>query len=156
MRGRDLGGLAGWLALTLAVGFLAGRVTTPEIPGWYAHLEKPSFNPPNWIFAPVWTTLYVFMAVAAWRVWRKIGLANAKIGLYGLQLAVNAAWSCLFFGAHAVGLALADLVVLLFLILVMLWQFWRVDRLAGLLVAPYGAWVAFAGILNLFVWRLNP
>ncbi len=141
------------LAATLAVGFLASQVTVPSIPGWYAGLHKPSFNPPNWLFAPVWTTLYVLMAVAAWRAWRKAGVR--LLGLYALQLALNGAWSFIFFGAHAIGLALAEIVLLLVLVLATMWRFWRKDRIAGLLFVPYAGWVLFAGVLNAAIWRLN-
>jgi benzodiazapine receptor len=141
------------LAATLAVGFLASQVTVPSIPGWYAGLHKPSFNPPNWLFAPVWTTLYVLMAVAAWRTWRKAGVP--PLGLYALQLALNGAWSFIFFGAHAIGLALVEIVLLLVLVLATMWRFWRTDRIAGLLFVPYTGWVLFAGVLNTAIWRLN-
>ena len=141
------------LATTLAVGFLASQVTVPSIPGWYAGLHKPSFNPPNWLFAPVWTTLYVLMAVAAWRTWRKAGVR--PLGLYALQLALNGAWSFIFFGAHAIGLALAEIVLLMVLVLAAMWRFWRTDRIAGLLFVPYAGWVLFAGLLNAAIWRLN-
>ena len=141
------------LAATLAVGFVASLVTVPNSPGWYAGLHKPSFNPPNWLFAPVWTALYVLMAVAAWRVWRKAGLR--PLGLYAMQLALNGAWSFIFFGAHAVGAALAEIALLLALVLTMTATFWRKDRLAGLLLLPYAVWVLFAAALNAAIWRLN-
>jgi benzodiazapine receptor len=141
------------LVATLAVGFVASLATVPNIPGWYAGLHKPSFNPPNWVFAPVWTALYVLMAIAAWRVWRKAGLW--PLGLYAMQLALNGAWSFIFFGAHAVGAALVEIVLLLALVLAMMASFWRKDRIAGLLLLPYAAWVLFAAVLNAAIWRLN-
>jgi tryptophan-rich sensory protein len=141
------------LAATLAVGFVASLVTVPNIPSWYEGLHKPSFNPPNGVFAPVWTALYVLMAIAAWRVWRKAG--PRPLGLYALQLALNGAWSFIFFGAHAVGAALAEIVLLLALVLATMGSFWRKDRIAGLLFLPYAAWVLFAGALNAAIWRLN-
>lgn len=145
--------LAGFLVLTLTAGFLASLVTAPNIPGWYAHLAKPSFNPPDGVFAPVWTTLYVLMAIAAWRVWRKVELR--PLGLYALQLALNFAWSFLFFGAHAVGAALLEIALLFVLVLFTMRAFWRLDRIAGWLFLPYAAWVFFAGVLNAAIWRLN-
>ncbi len=141
------------LAVTLAAGFTASLVTTPNIPGWYEALHKPSFNPPNDIFAPVWTILYVLMAVAAWRVWIKAGWR--PLGLYVLQLAANFAWSFIFFGAHAIAAALAEIVLLFVLVLATMWSFWRRDKVAGLLFMPYAAWVLFAGVLNGAIWRLN-
>jgi tryptophan-rich sensory protein len=141
------------LAATLAVGFAASLVTVPNIAGWYAGLHKPSFNPPNGVFAPVWTTLYVLMAIAAWRVWRKAGLR--PLGLYALQLVLNGAWSFLFFGAHAVGAAFAEIVLLLALVLATMGSFWGKDRVAGLLFLPYAGWVLFALVLNAAIWRLN-
>ena len=142
-----------FLAVTLAVGFTASLVTTPNIHGWYEALHKPSFNPPNGIFAPVWTTLYVLMAIAAWRAWRKAGWR--PLGLYALQLAVNFAWSFIFFGAHAIAAALVDIILLFVLVLATMRSFWNRDKFAGLLFLPYAAWVLFAGFLNGSIWRLN-
>jgi tryptophan-rich sensory protein len=149
------GALVVFIVITLAVGGLGSLATTPEIPTWYAGLHKPPFNPPNWVFGPVWTTLYIFMAVAAWRVWRKIGLWTAEIALFAAQLALNLAWSYIFFAAHAVGPALAELAVLDGLVLWTAVRFGRVDRPAGWLFAPYLAWVGFATLLNAAIWWLN-
>lgn len=148
--------LLGFIALVLVLGFLAGQVTTPNIPTWYAGLAKPSFNPPNWIFAPVWTALYILMAVAAWRVWRISGWQSNGLALWLIQLTLNVAWSFLFFGAHNPGVALADLAVLWLAIIATIAVFWRADRLAGILLVPYLAWVSFAGVLNYWIWQLNP
>lgn len=148
--------LAAFMVLTLAAGFLAGQATTPNIASWYNGLVKPSFNPPNWVFAPVWTTLYVLMAVAVWRVWRAAGGWHTAIALWALQLGLNVAWSFIFFGAHNPGAALAELVVLWAAVLVTLVACGRVDRVAGWLLIPYWLWVSFAGVLNFWVWRLNP
>jgi tryptophan-rich sensory protein len=147
--------LVAFVLVTLAVGFVAGQVTVPNIPGWYEHLAKPAFNPPNWVFAPVWTVLYLAMAVAAWRIWRKQGLRNTALALWALQLALNFCWSILFFGAHAILLALVDLCLLWLMILATLIVFWRTDRLAGLLLVPYLGWVSFAGLLNAAILTLN-
>ena len=147
--------LFGFLVFTLAVGFLAGQVTAPNIASWYSHLAKPSGNPPNWVFAPVWTALYVLIAVAAWRVWRAAGWWTRGLALWLIQLALNLAWSFIFFGAHNPGAALADLVVLWLGIAATLIVFWRTDRTAGVLLIPYLAWVSFAGVLNFWVWQLN-
>ena len=145
-----------FLILTLAVGASASLFTEPSIPTWYAGLKHPAFAPPNWVFAPVWTTLYVLMAVAAWRVWRVAGIRSLEIGLYALQLLFNFAWSGLFFGAHQIGLALADIAVSLPLILAATILFWRRDRVAGLLMLPYLGWTGFAAALNQAFWALNP
>jgi translocator protein len=148
--------LLGFIVLTLTVGFLAGQVTAPNIPGWYAHLAKPGFNPPGWVFAPVWTLLYVLMAVAAWRVWLKTGWRRTALGLWAIQLGLNFAWSFIFFGAHALLASLAELALLWLAILATLLAFWRIDRPAAWLLVPYLAWVSFAGILNFRLWQLNP
>ena len=152
---KSLGVLAALLALTLAVGSLGARFPPGE---WYAQLQKPAFNPPNWVFAPVWTLLYILMAVAAWLVWRKAGLQEGALplALYAFQLGVNAWWSWLFFGMHQIGGALADLVLLWVCIAIACALFWRVRLAAGLLMLPYVAWVSFAGALNFALWRLNP
>lgn len=147
-------GLAGWLALTFVAAFVGSRF---EPGAWYRAIEKPSWNPPNAIFAPVWTTLYVLMAVAAWLVWRRWGFAGAKaaLGAYVVQLALNTAWSWLFFGRHDIGLALADIVMLVVAIVVTLVLFRRKSRLAGALLVPYLAWVGFATALTFTLYRLN-
>jgi benzodiazapine receptor len=128
------------------------------MPGaWYAALVKPEWNPPNWVFGPVWTTLYLMMALAAWRVWRVAGIRPARTAflLYFTQLVFNALWSMLFFGWQRPDLAFAWIVVLLALILATALAFRRHDRVAGWLFAPYALWVSFAAFLNFTLWRLN-
>jgi len=147
--------LLGFLVFTLTIGFVGGQVTAPNIPTWYVFLAKPSFNPPNWLFMPAWTTLYVLMAVAAWRVWRQTGWRSRALALWLVQLALNAAWSVIFFGAHAPGPALFELAAMWLAILATLITFWRIEPLAGALLLPYLAWVSFAGVLNFWIWRLN-
>ena len=147
-------GLAGWLVLSLAAGWVGSRY----MPGvWYESLTKPAWNPPNTVFAPVWTLLYVLMAVAAWLVWRRAGFsgAGAALTLFVVQLVFNALWSYLFFGLHRPDLAFADIVVLWFTILAVAVLFWRQDWRAGALLVPYLAWVGFASCLNFALWRLN-
>jgi tryptophan-rich sensory protein len=157
MRKSDMAALAGFMVLCLAVAAVAGAVTATSVETWYADLAKPAFNPPNWLFGPVWTALYLMMALAAWRVWRKhrTGGAQLALGAWGLQLALNLGWSLLFFGARMIGAALAEIVVLLVAIVVTAALFWRIDRVAGALLVPYAAWVAFATVLNAALWRLN-
>ena len=149
--------LLGFVAACLAVGGLGGAMTTPEIAGWYATLAKPSFNPPNWIFGPVWTTLYILMAVAAWLVWRRGGWRDAQpaLLLFALQLLLNCAWSLLFFGLHRVGVALVDIAVLLVTIAATALAFRPYSATAAFLLVPYLAWVCFATVLNFAIWRLN-
>ena len=156
-RGRDIAGLAVFLALCLAVSAIGGAVTATSVGGWYQALHKPSFNPPDWIFAPVWTALYLMMAVAGWLVWRGHGLRGARTAmtLFGAQLALNLGWSILFFGFRSIGAALVEVVILLLAILATTAAFWRRDRLAGMLFVPYAAWVAYATLLNAALWRLN-
>lgn len=122
---------------------------------WYAGLRKPPLTPPNWVFGPAWTILYLAIAVAGWLVW----LARRRVGvpllLWGAQLTLNAMWSYLFFGMQRPGLALVEIAVLLVLILATTDAFFRVRRLAGLLFVPYALWVCFAAYLNAGLWLLN-
>ena len=153
----DLLGLGAFLVLCLAISAISGWITAQSVGTWYQTLHKPVFNPPDWLFAPVWTVLYLMIAVAGWRVWRSVGLSGAWAGMvaYSAQLALNLAWSFLFFGGRMIGIALADIVLLLAAIGVNAVLFWRIDRLAGWLLVPYAAWVAFACVLNFALWRLN-
>ncbi|MGN6229115.1 MAG: TspO/MBR family protein [Dyella sp.] len=144
--------LVGFVLLAFVAGFVGSRF----LPGdWYAGLAKPSFNPPNSVFAPVWSVLYLLMGIAAWRTWRQRGI-DAATGLWLAQLAFNAAWSWLFFGRHLLAVALVEIVVLLALIVATTVAFFRRDRAAGWLMVPYVAWVSFATLLNAALWQLNP
>lgn len=147
-------GLAGWLALT----FCAPLAAISAPPGdWYASLNKPSWHPPSWVFGPVWTALYLLMAVAAWLVWRRGGwrIRNRPLTAYLVQLALNAAWSPAFFGLQSPGLALVVILGLLTAIVVTLKVFHSVSRTAALLLIPYLLWVNFATVLNLTLWFMN-
>ena len=148
-------GLGFWLAVTFAAAWIGSRFQPGE---WYSGLIKPALTPPGWVFGPVWTLLYAIMAVAAWLVWCRHGLANAigPLGLFLGQLALNALWSYLFFGLQHPGLALLDIVFLWLVILATVKAFWRSHRPAGLLLLPYLFWVSFATYLNFQFWRLNP
>lgn len=150
-------GLLLWLGLC-AVAAIIGGIASAEAPAFYAQLEKPSWAPPSGLFGPVWTLLYMSMAVAAWLVWRERGWARARapLGLFVVQLALNALWSWLFFGWRQGGLAFADILFLLALIVLTLTAFARVRRLAAWLLVPYLAWVSFATALNYSVWQRNP
>ena len=146
------------VVVTLAIGGLGGLATASSVTTWYATLNKPGFTPPNAVFGPAWTLLYVLMAISAWRVWRRPGPAKARrtaLRLWALQLALNFAWSFLFFGLRAPAVALAEVLILLVAIAATLAASWRVDRIAGLLLAPYLAWVGFASVLTFEIWRLN-
>jgi len=155
---RSLFMLLGFLAACLGVAALGGLATASSVDTWYPTLAKPSFNPPQWLFGPVWTTLYIMIAVAGWRVWRAAGFTAARPAFtaYAAQLALNLTWSFIFFGLRAIGPALAELAVLLVSIIITLTLFWRHDRIAGMLFIPYAVWVAFAGVLNAAIVMLNP
>lgn len=145
-----------FILVTLMVGAGASTFADPNIPTWYAGLVHPSFAPPNWLFAPVWTTLYVVMAVAAWRVWRVAGTRSPEMTAYAMQLIFNFVWSAIFFAGHQIGLALVEIGLLLLLILATTILFWRRDRLAAGLFLPYLAWTIFTAFLNHGFWALNP
>ncbi len=137
--------------------FAGGLITASSVGTWYTTLQKPSFNPPGWLFAPVWTTLYVLMAIAAWRIWRRPGSQARRmaLALFAAQLGFNLLWSVVFFGLREIGLALAEILILLVLVAVNMFAFWRIDRPAGALFIPYVLWVGFATILNASLWVLN-
>lgn len=143
-----------WLGVSLSAGWVGSRFLPGE---WYAALAKPSWTPPSFVFAPVWSILYVLMGLAAWLVWRRAGFfgAGAAFGLFLFQLFLNALWSYLFFGLHRPDFAFSDIVALWLVILVNTIAFWKISTPAGLLMLPYLAWVSFAGVLNLQLWRLN-
>jgi benzodiazapine receptor len=155
--GRDILALVLLVGLCLGVGGLGGAVTAESVTTWYATLNKPSFNPPNWIFGPVWTALYILMGVAAWRVWRAADRDTARgpLAVFALQLAVNLGWSVAFFGLRNPGLAVVVILLLDLLVLATALMFRRIDRLAAWLLVPYLAWISFATLLNVTIWRLN-
>ncbi len=146
------------IALVAAAAALGNIATFPNLAPWYAQLAKPAFNPPNAIFGPVWTALYALMAFAFWRILRQppsMPGRNWAVALFLAQLALNAAWSFLFFAARSPALALFDILPQLALIVATVVAFWRIDRLAALCLSPLAAWVAFASVLNFEIWRLN-
>jgi benzodiazapine receptor len=154
---KSTGALLVFLALSLVVALAAGAVTRPAIASWYAGLAKPFFTPPNWLFGPAWTVLYILIAVAGWRIWRTPESASRRWALvaYGLQLALNCAWSFLFFGARNPLLGLIDILALEAAILWTLSLFARLDRPAAWLMLPYALWVAYATALNAAILSLN-
>jgi translocator protein len=151
--------LVGFLAACFLVAGVSSTFSVAAIPHWYAALNKPSFNPPNAIFGPVWTLLYALMAIAAWLVWKtpgKSALRTAALRIFWLQLFLNFAWSWIFFRQHQLAGALLEIVVLWLAIVAATILFLRVAKLAAWLMLPYVAWVAFAAVLNFEIWRLNP
>jgi translocator protein len=146
--------LVGWLALCFGAAAFGGLF----MPGdWYGTLKKPSWNPPGWVFGPVWTTLYLMMAVAAWLVWRQGGWGKQRkpLVIFLVQLVLNAAWTPLFFGLKNPGLAFAEILLLWLAIAATIAVFRRVSRAAAWLLVPYLVWVSFAAALNFTLWRLN-
>jgi tryptophan-rich sensory protein len=141
-----------FFVLVLGGGLAIGFVTAPG--GWYAGLNKPAFNPPPWLFGPVWTVLYVLIAIAGWRIWHSDRNGRA-MQLWWAQLALNFLWSPVFFGAHQIGLALGIILILLATILGFIATAWRLDRWAAWLFVPYAAWVGFASLLNGSIWMMN-
>jgi benzodiazapine receptor len=135
-------------------GFLGSLATTPAIPDWYAKLNKPSFNPPNWIFAPVWTTLFLLMGIALFLILNQKKNKKAKT-IFFIQLILNTLWSFLFFGLHSPLLAFLEIIILWTAILLTMIQFYKLQKWAGILLLPYLLWVSFAAILNFSIWRIN-
>lgn len=156
-RSTDILGLLAFLVVCLAVSALGGLVTASSVGGWYQTLAKPPFNPPDWLFAPVWSALYLMMAIAGWRVWRRLGwrAGGRALLVFAVQLALNLVWSAVFFGLRMPGAALVVIVLLLAAIGVTMRLFWTADRLAGMLFLPYVFWVGFATVLNASIWLLN-
>jgi benzodiazapine receptor len=144
-----------WVGLCFVVAFLASRYQ-PGI--WYEGLIKPGWTPPNWVFAPVWSLLYLLMGIAAWLIWKQGGFAAAAwpLGFFLLQLILNGLWSWLFFGRHLIGAAMIDIGLLWVAILITMILFWNRQPAAGIMFLPYLLWVSYASTLNFALWRLNP
>lgn len=149
--------LVGFVVVSLAAGAIGGWATAGSVDTWYPTLDKPAFTPPGSVISTVWTVLYVVMGVAAWRVWRRVGTAAepGPLTLFGIQLALNAVWSLVFFGLQSPGGALVEVLALGAAVAATTLSFWRVDRWAGWLMVPYLAWVAFATVLNATIWWMN-
>jgi len=150
-------GLFFFVAICLGAGALGAVATTPEIATWYTTIRKPSWNPPDSVFGPVWSTLFVLMAVAAWLIWKSSGFKSAQmpLALFAIQLALNVAWSWIFFYFHQPDWAFAEIVVLWIVIAATTVEFFKNSRLAGWLMMPYLAWVTFASALNFAISQLN-
>ena len=147
------------LAAPLAVAAIGGIVTSSSVSTWYPTLNKPTWNPPAWLFGPVWTLLYLMMGIASWLVWQKRPVNETQVrsalGWYGLQLSLNALWPIIFFGMRQIGLALVEIILLLAVLLITLAHFGRIRSGAGWLLLPYALWVSFATALNATIWWLN-
>ncbi|WP_406823458.1 TspO/MBR family protein [Pedobacter sp. KACC 23697] len=146
------------IAITLGVGALGGLATAQSVKTWYPTLNKPSFNPPNWLFAPVWTTLYILIGIAAYLVWvrrDKIVHFPRTVAIYLIQLILNLAWSFIFFYLHELGFALFEIILLLIIIVINAGMFYKINKWAGLLFIPYIFWVSFASFLTYNIFILN-
>lgn len=146
------------IVIAESAGIIGSVFTFSEITTWYATLIRPSFSPPNWLFGPVWTTLYCLMGISAFLIWqkRKTRLARAGLVIYGVNLVANSLWSIVFFGLHRPDMALLVVFVLWSTIVIMIKRFWPINQLASLLLIPYLLWVTFATFLNFTIYRLNP
>jgi len=151
----NAGALALFLVACIGGGAASGLATPPG--EWYASLAKPAWTPPGWVFGPAWTVLYALMALAAWQVWRRRAATDVRmpLALFAIQLALNLAWTPIFFGMQRPGLALAEIVLMLAVILATTASFVRVSTTATILMLPYCAWVCFATALNWAIWRMN-
>jgi len=145
------------LLITLAVGLIAGLATASAIGTWYAHLEKPSFNPPNWLFMPVWSLLYILMGISLYLVWKKPDTPqrNMALTIFSIQLVLNFIWSFIFFNLQRIGLALADIILLWLFILLTINTFRHLSKTSAALLVPYLLWVSFATVLNMAIYKLN-
>ena len=143
-----------FLAITFAASAIGGYTTATFKEPWYSQIILPSFNPPSWVFGPIWTTLYIFMSLAIWIVWNKTN-DNKIIKIYFLHIFFNALWSIIFFGFHKIGLALIDLLIILFFIILLMKIYFKINKFSFYLMVPYLFWSAYAFLLNLSIFFLN-
>ena len=157
MANSNLFKMLGSVTFTMGFGALGGIVTAPEIKTWYLFLNKPSFNPPNYLFGPVWTLLYLLMGISLFLILKKDDSAAKKksLILFFVQFALNFCWSFIFFKYHLIGWAFAEIVVMWIFILLTILSFNRINKTAAWLLVPYIAWVSFASVLNFAIWKLN-
>ena len=142
------------LLVTFIAPVIGSYVTSVFKEPWYSEIIQPSFNPPSWVFPPVWTTLYVMMSIAIWRVW--IAFFNSRIlKLYFIHLFFNCIWSIIFFGFHQIGLALINIIVILFFVIILMKEYLKIDKLSFYLMIPYFLWSSFALVLNASILFLN-
>ena len=152
-----------WLKLIISIiicqvpGIIGSQFTVKSIPTWYAALNKPAFNPPNWLFGPVWITLYILMGISLYLVWSKSNIAdiNNLLIIFFIQLFLNALWSVIFFGFKSLGFAFVEIMILWLFILITIILFYSVSKTASVLLIPYLLWVLFASLLNYYIWKLN-
>lgn len=146
-----------FLSVSFAASVIGSLFTETGPDSWYAALQKPDWNPPSWVFGPVWGTLYALIGLAGWLAWQRSGFGGAPgaFTFFFIQITLNAAWTVVFFGLEAPGAAFVEILGLWLFILLTLVSFWRIRRLAGGLLIPYLAWVTFAAALNLAIWRMN-
>lgn len=151
---QSLLGLLGWIGVCFLPSLTAIFVS---VDGWYSTIQKPTWNPPSWLFGPVWTTLYLLMGISAWLVWRTGGWErnSVALSLFCIQLVLNAAWTPLFFGAHQLGWAFTELCVLCGLVAATIFHFISIHKVAAALLIPYLCWISFAAFLNFTVWQMN-
>jgi translocator protein len=162
---KDILSLGISIAIPLMAGVIGSIFTSESVSTWYQTIEKPSFSPPNWLFGPVWTTLYVMMGISLFLIWRTTSTTTfskdrrsrkiAALIAFGSQLILNVLWSFVFFGLRSPQLAFAEIIILLISIVVTLVLFYKISRIAAVLMIPYAVWVAFASFLNLQIWLLN-
>ncbi len=155
---RNLVSLGVALGIPLVMGGLGGIATASSVSTWYKKLDKPGWNPPDWVFGPVWTLLYLLMGAASWLVWRRSGRkeqGRGALNLYGVQLVLNLLWSVIFFGLRRLDWAAAEIGLLWAAILGTVQRFYAVEPAAGLMLIPYQVWTTFAAVLNRTVWRMN-
>lgn len=156
---KNIPSLLAFFALLASISAIGSYFTIPQIEPWYATINRPSFSPPNWVFGPVWTTLYIMIAIAGWRIWNLLPqgnkFTNPIFAPYWAQLVFNCLWSIIFFGAHQIGLAAINIIALLISIAATVRNFHKHDKIAARLLYPYAAWVSFASLLNISIWQLN-
>ncbi len=139
-------------------GLIGSLFTAPAVGGWYAALDKPAITPPGWLFGPVWITLYILMGISVYLVWskrRQEKKVKPAVNLFWIHLLFNAGWSIIFFGLRMPGLAFVNIIIIWLFILVLIWMFEKISRVAGWLLVPYLFWVSFATVLNLYIFLLN-
>lgn len=158
MNKKDLKSLIVFLCICFAVEILAGFWTNQTVSTWYPTLNKPSWNPPSWVFGPAWTILYTLIAIAGWLIYKSESSRERTVALtlFGIQLFLNFIWSYLFFSLRNPLLGLIDILLLLLFVVLTIFAAWKVRRLAGLLLIPYLLWLLYATSLNLSIWLLNP
>lgn len=148
----------GFILISQLAGVVGSFFTAPAISTWYSTLNKPSFNPPSWVFGPAWITLYTLMGIASYLIWQKRGdnsLVKTALIIFFIHLVFNALWSVIFFGLHSPMWAFVEILFLWAMILLLIIIFYKIDRRAAYLLVPYILWVSFASILNFSIWRLN-